>query len=128
MFRNRATSQLHEKENFQLTHEEEREDDTPDKDPFGDTEPHIHCAVVPAFTLDCVRPLKVSGTLGSKQVELIIKAKGKFQVERPTHMVREDIGGSGKDIKPIHRERFEDEDVLEHISDIRAPLLIRMRK
>lgn len=41
-----------------MTYQEERKDDTPDKHPLGDTEPHVHGAIVPALPLNSICPLQ----------------------------------------------------------------------
>lgn len=41
-------------------HQQEREDDAPDKDPFGDLELHVDRAVIAALALNGVCPLPVS--------------------------------------------------------------------
>ena len=62
MSRSRAAGEQWQRGAGPATHQQEREDDAPDKHPFGHLELDVDRAVVAALALDCVGPLLVSDT------------------------------------------------------------------
>ena len=74
------------------SHEQEREYDTADKDPFGNGKLDIDRAVRRTFRLDRVRPLRSGPSVDIK-----------YSAKR-AHMIRYDHGCCRKDVQAVHDE------------------------